>query len=325
MNEEETTTEKEHANRGKSRDITLPKFGLGVEPVFEEEKRITKELIDEIEGLRREMGVNVRTYIKEHYNKEALDELTMEEGEELMKALKAYGEKKGIKRIYKEGKQYRITALEDGFFEVKKDDGTVYTTNPHEGLCDCPDMRFRSKERCKHIDLILEAFPEVKEEIEEREKLRSEVTEKKPALIEFTPIDRWDSREVMARLTDEVIRKYYVYEFEREGKTLTGVTADCATDLAHWIGGIEEVDSHVMETKDKYMAKVTVRDNTRDFTVSGVAEAEKWFSGGRPNRHAAKIAYRKAQRNALRRLIPKQIEEIIIQRYKDLKSKEGGS
>jgi len=285
--------------------------------------------VDEIRELMKAHNISEEItlrYIRRVFHKESLEELNEEEIKKLRSAMERYiekkrkGEKKEEKGIRVNG--YRIVREENGIFHVVKDDGTTYTVNPFEGLCDCPDMRFRTRNECKHIRMIIEHVPEVKKKIEEKEKERGVVMEKMETALatSFEPIDRWNKEEVLSKLTDTVIQKYYVYEFEQDGRSVIGLTADCVVDIAHWIGGIETVDEHVMDAGDKYMAKVTVKDKARDFVVSGFAEELKWYGKGRPNKFAARIAYRKAQRNALLRLIPKPLIDVIIQRYKELKS-----
>jgi len=288
--------------------------------ITDKQKEITDKQKEKIESLKQTLNVKVEGYIMKTFKKSDLRQLTFDEAEKLLAALSDYAKKKG----YREVKNYIIKKdpeIQD-LFEVKKENGTTYLVNPVEGLCDCPDMRFRAKTKCKHIDMVLDIFPEIKKELEEKEKAREAVTEK--IMQDFVPIDRWSKEEILKQLTDEIIQKYYVYDFEQEGRRVVGLTADCVIDIAHWIGGIETVDEHVFEMGDKVVAKVTVRDVTRDFTVSGFAEESKWFDAGKkkPKRFAERIAFRKAQRNALKRLIPKFVEETILQKYEEIKEKE---
>ena len=297
----------------KEKEVVLDDFAL--------DKKISESLIKEILEMAKTGKVDILGYLRKKHGKESIEELSEDEGKMLKKELEDYLAKKNAKGEKRIG-DYVIRSIENGFFEVKKIDGTTYTVHPIEGLCDCPDMRFRTKDSCKHIRMVQEAFPDIKKELEEREVARSRVIERVPIEASFEPIDRWDKDMIIKHLTDETIQKYYVYEFEQDGKIIIGLTSDCVVDLAHWIGGIETVDEHILDAGDKYMAKVTVKDTTRDFSVSGFAEESKWFGKGRVNKFAARIAFRKAQRNALRRLIPKFIEEAIIQRYKEIKERK---
>ena len=294
---------------------------MSEEEFEEEEEDISISQTRDIENLRIKARVKIDKFLNRKFGKNNLNELSMSEADYLEKELERYVRDKEYKN--EEGIQingYKIRQIENGFFEVSKN-GAIYNVNPVEGLCDCPDMKYRTKTQCKHIEMIINNFPEVKKQIEEREKRSEEIEAlkvKESQTGDFVPIDRWDEREIVQKLTDEKIKKYYVYEFEQRGKMIIGLTADCITDIAHWMGGIETIDEHIMEVGDKFMAKVTVKDMTRDFSVSGFAEEPKCFSKGYENKFAGRVAYRKAQRNALRRLIPKFIEERIIERYKEI-------
>ena len=173
---------------------------MSEEDFEEEEEDISISQTRDIENLRIKARVKIDKFLNRKFGKNNLNELSMSEADYLEKELERYVRDKEYKN--EEGipiNGYKIRQIENGFFEVSKN-GAIYNVNPVEGLCDCPDMKYRTKTQCKHIEMIINNFPEVKKQIEERDKRSEEIEALKVGESkagEFIPIDRWDEREVM--------------------------------------------------------------------------------------------------------------------------------
>jgi hypothetical protein len=139
-------------------------------------------------------------------------------------------------------------------------------------------------------------------------------------------IEAKDEEQIVEELarTDFVsdVLSQYFYCFEHKGRKIVGLSYKGVKQLALRKGNIELKDLELREAKDGYIAIVKARDLERNLEVYGVAYQPYNWPDGTPDNFAVAKVVAKAQRNALRALIP---ETLITEAYKRwLERREGG-
>jgi len=207
----------------------------------------------------------------------------------------------------------------------------TYITNPFEKICDCPDFLYRTKNgTCKHIEF-LRSHDKIKPLLQKYE------TEKPPISLQemshpsnsvgdsqeipYVIMDRKDEEQILTELQGNVIEEY-VYDFEQNGRRITGLSYAGVLHVAQMMGHIHTGEPVIQEMNGGYLAKVQATDVKRNVSIWGVAfqPKNKKLKDGRiiPDYYAITIAVGKGTRNALRKLIP---EKYVIQMINEYRKK----
>lgn len=114
-----------------------------------------------------------------------------------------------------------------------------------------------------------------------------------------------------------------VYEFRQDGQTITGLSLCGVRETARLMNangkariGISDREPLITETEDYYEVKVYAQDLLNGGGYWGLKRQPKRFGNGRPNPFALEQALAKAQRNALRGLIPEWFTKEMIAAFR---------
>ena len=132
-------------------------------------------------------------------------------------------------------------------------------------------------------------------------------------LTEFEVLEQVDDQAIVQMMTGQAI-KDYVYSFKQGGKTVEGLTLAGINEAANRRGGIE-VESLEFEEKEKsWLAIVKATDTITGSSRFGASEQSKTM-GARTDPHAFTKAIHKAQRNAIKQLLPVPIIKEVLNFY----------
>ena len=134
-------------------------------------------------------------------------------------------------------------------------------------------------------------------------------------------LDRRDEEQILAEIKGNIITEMF-YSFPLDGRTVTGVSWVGTKEIARQYGGIDVEFIRVEETEDCFAAVVKARDTRRGTSLLGTASQAKVVqtrSGERVDRFAYTKAVSKAQRNAIRAIIP---ERFLIEMYEHFKRQD---
>jgi len=132
-------------------------------------------------------------------------------------------------------------------------------------------------------------------------------------LTEFEVLEQVDDQAIVQMMTGQAI-KDYVYSFKQGGKTVEGLTLAGINEAANRRGGIE-VESLEFEEKEKsWLAIVKATDTVTGSSRFGASEQSKAM-GSRTDPHAFTKAIHKAQRNAIKQLLPVPIIKEVLNFY----------
>lgn len=131
-------------------------------------------------------------------------------------------------------------------------------------------------------------------------------------------INQRDDSQVLLEIQGGFLEEF-VYSFPtREGK-VTGLSWAGVKEVARQMGNISVDDCDIRETDGSWQVKCKARDLTRNVTMFGVAEQAKdlVLKGGGTQRdmHSLSKAVSRAQRNAIRGLIPEMFIKKMIEQY----------
>jgi hypothetical protein len=135
-------------------------------------------------------------------------------------------------------------------------------------------------------------------------------------------LDSRDEEQILAEIKGNIITEMF-YSFPLDGRTVTGVSWVGTKEIARQYGGIDMEFVRVDETEESYIAVMKATDTRRGTSLIGTASQPKTMqtrSGEKPDRFAYTKAVSKAQRNAIRAIIP---ERFLIEMYEQFKAKGG--
>jgi len=115
-------------------------------------------------------------------------------------------------------------------------------------------------------------------------------------------IERSDDNEIIRMMQGHAIQEY-VYSFKQGGRTVEGLTIAGINEVANRRGGIEVSDIEVTETETTFQCVVKATDTQVHTSRYGAFEQAK-SQGGKVDAYAFTKAVHKAQRNAVRQLLP---------------------
>ena len=154
-------------------------------------------------------------------------------------------------------------------------------------------------------------------------------TDQGTALARVEEVDRQDESQIMRHMSGELVTEY-VYKFtDGGGREQKGLSWAGTRELAQLLGSIEVEADPQIEMRDeedgkgpywRVMCRAT--DKRRNVTVLGGVHEYVWKpkrNGGRyENQHAFTVALSKAQRNAIKNLVPVSIVHTLIEDMEQL-------
>ena len=130
---------------------------------------------------------------------------------------------------------------------------------------------------------------------------------------EYEVLDQIDDNAIIGMLTGAAIQDY-VYQFKQGGKTVKGLTLAGINEAANRRGGIQ-VDTIEYEERDKsWLAVAKAVDTVTGSSRYGAYEQTKKM-GNRDDPHAFTKAVHKAQRNAVKQLLPMPVLVEVMDHY----------
>lgn len=134
-------------------------------------------------------------------------------------------------------------------------------------------------------------------------------------------LDKRDEEQILAEIKGNIITEMF-YSFPMDGRTVTGVSWVGTKEIARQYGGIALDFVRVDETDEAYIAVVKATDKRTETSLLGTALQPKLMKVKgveKPDRFAYTKAVSKAQRNAIRAIIP---ERFLIEMYEAFKKGE---
>lgn len=130
---------------------------------------------------------------------------------------------------------------------------------------------------------------------------------------EYEVLDQADDRAIIQMMTGQAIQDY-VYSFKQGGRTVEGLTLAGINEAANRRGGISVEDIQFEEREDSWIAIVKATDTYTGSSRYGAFEQPQ-KSGGRDDPFAFTKAIHKAQRNAVKQLLPVPIIREVLNYY----------
>jgi len=216
---------------------------------------------------------------------------------------------------------------------VNLESGGKYTVDLINQTCTCPDFKHRTNGgTCKHIDYLLN---------HERIKpyLPTQITEKPSVLSSshngnngnggtmnfdspFSIMERKDEDQILSEMKGNVIQEF-VYSFKQGQREITGLSYAGVKQIALEMGNIHCSEPVISELNGSFVCKVKAVDVAKNLEMWGVSSQPKQMKtrwGNQSDDFAVQKAVSKAERNALRKLMP---ERLIVEMIKEWKTKNG--
>ena len=106
----------------------------------------------------------------------------------------------------------------------------------------------------------------------------------------------------------------YIYQFKQGGRTVTGLTLAGVNEAANRRGNIEVEDITTEDKEDSWLVIVKARDKTTNTSRYGAYEQPKIYFN-KPDPFAYTKAVHKAQRNAIKQLLPVPVIKKVLDYY----------
>ena len=141
-----------------------------------------------------------------------------------------------------------------------------------------------------------------------------------PESDKFAVMELKDEDQIIQELEGRVLDEY-VYSFIQAGKEITGLSWCGIKRIVQKMGDISVRIVSIDDVKDSYRVVCEATNHRAHLTMCGVSEQRKFFDADnkRADQFALQKATSKAQRNALRNLIP---EPIMIETIKEWAQKQ---
>jgi hypothetical protein len=131
-----------------------------------------------------------------------------------------------------------------------------------------------------------------------------------------------DDAQVLAEMEGKYLAEF-VYSFDQGSRKITGLSYAGVKEVARSAGNIGVEDLIISETEKTYRVLAKARDSTRNMVMYGVAEQPKMLRMRNGDMvedlHGLSKAVSRAQRNALRVLIPELTIKKMIEKYLEAK------
>ncbi len=138
---------------------------------------------------------------------------------------------------------------------------------------------------------------------------------------EVDDIDQIDDQAIVELMTGQTIQDY-VYSFRQGGRVVEGLTLAGINEAANRRGGIQVDELNYEEQDNSWIATVKAVDTITGNSRWGAYEQPK-MNGSRPDPYAFTKAVHKAQRNAIKQLLPVPVIREVLNYY--LHRKAGGT
>jgi len=133
---------------------------------------------------------------------------------------------------------------------------------------------------------------------------------------DFLELEKRDEAQILAEIQGAVIEEM-VYSFKSGGRTITGLSWVGVKEIARQYGHIDVELVDQQETPDAWIVTVKARDTENDTGILGVSIQPKMMQrrdgSPQPDPFALQKATSKAQRNAIRALIPEAFIKKVIE------------
>ncbi len=134
-----------------------------------------------------------------------------------------------------------------------------------------------------------------------------------PVTAEYEVVDQVDDQAIIELMTGQTIQDY-VYSFKQGGRTVEGLTLAGINEAANRRGGIQVEDVTYEERDHSWIAVAKATDTITGSSRYGAYEQAKMM-GGRADPFAFTKAIHKAQRNAIKQLIPVPVIREVLNFY----------
>ncbi len=141
-----------------------------------------------------------------------------------------------------------------------------------------------------------------------------------PVTAEYEVVDQVDDQAIVELMTGQTIQDY-VYSFKQGGRVVEGLTLAGINEAANRRGGIQVEEVKYEELDHSWIATAKAVDTITGSSRYGAYEQPK-MNGSRPDPFAFTKAIHKAQRNAIKQLIPVPVIRDVLNFY--LHRKAGG-
>lgn len=138
----------------------------------------------------------------------------------------------------------------------------------------------------------------------------------------FSEMERMDEQQVLDEIKGRAIESL-VYEIRQGGQTVTGLSLAGVREVVRSMNasgkarmGISEREPIITETEDYFEVKAFAQDTQNGGGYWGIKRQSKKYEGGRTNQFALEQALAKAQRNALRGIIPEYFAKEMIDAFR---------
>ena len=229
-----------------------------------------------------------------------------------------------------QGIKYAISELEPCWYKVLNIKTEMsYNVNPFDQVCNCPDFAYRTNGgTCKHIESLRE-LPELKPLIvsyDKQQQIRiknikqvNQNDDNQETVQQFQLMERKDEEQILQEIKGNVLSEF-VYSFVTNGREITGLSYAGVKQIALKMGNIHCAEPILQENNGMWICKVKAVDVQRNLEMWGVSTQPKFmeFRDGRKARDdfCLQKCVSKAERNALRKLMP---EKIIVEMLKEWK------
>ena len=130
---------------------------------------------------------------------------------------------------------------------------------------------------------------------------------------DYEVLDQVDDQAIVEMMTGQSIQDY-VYSFKQGGKTVEGLTLAGINEAANRRGGIQVDDVQYEEREHSWLATAKATDTVTGSSRYGAYEQPKRM-GNREDLHAFTKAIHKAQRNAVKQLLPVTVIKEVLNFY----------
>lgn len=134
-----------------------------------------------------------------------------------------------------------------------------------------------------------------------------------PVTAEYEVVDQVDDQAIVELMTGQTIQDY-VYSFKHGGRIVEGLTLAGINEAANRRGGIQVEEVHYKETEHSWIATVKAVDTITGSSRFGAYEQPK-KNGSRQDPYAFTKAIHKAQRNAIKQLLPVPVIREVLNFY----------
>ena len=144
-----------------------------------------------------------------------------------------------------------------------------------------------------------------------------------PVTAEYEVVDQVDDQAIIELMTGQTIQDY-VYSFKQGGRTVEGLTLAGINEAANRRGGIQIEEVNYEEREHSWIATAKAVDTITGSSRYGAYEQAK-NAGSRPDPFAFTKAIHKAQRNAIKQLIPVPVIREVLNFYLHRKAGSGNA